>query len=294
MNITITGSLGNISKPLSESLIRAGHRVTIISNSADKKAAIEALGATAAIGSVEDISFLTSAFRGADGVYTMVPPNFGAAHWRQYIAGIGSNYAAAIRSAGVTRVVNLSSIGAHLPGGTGPIAGLHDVEQILNSLEGVSVKHLRPAFFYINFLSNIDMIKHMNILGSNYGEDRTLVMVHPDTIAGAAAEEIQSPFKGGSNRYIANDVRKAGEIAAVLGAAIGKPGLKWVEFSDEQALAGMQQGGLSEEVAKNYVEMGTAIQSGKLWEDYDRHKPAVLGEKKLEQFAVEFAAKYVS
>ena len=116
MKITLTGSLGNISKPLAKQLIAAGHQVTIISSNADKKNEIEQLGAAAAIGLITDIDFLSNAFSGADAIYTMVPPNFGATNYRQYVGSIGQNYAEAIRRSGVTRVVNLSSIGAHIDG----------------------------------------------------------------------------------------------------------------------------------------------------------------------------------
>ncbi|WEK18252.1 MAG: NAD(P)H-binding protein [Candidatus Pedobacter colombiensis] len=291
MKYTLTGSLGNISKPLAQALIDAGHQVTIISSNADKAKAIEALGATAAIGSITDVAFLTKAFAGADAIYTMVPPNFGAGDYRAYISGIGRNYVAAIQAAGISKVVNLSSIGAHLSDGTGPIKGLHDVEQLFNSLENVSVKHLRPAYFYVNFYGNIDMIKHAGILGGNYGESTSLIMAHPEDIAAVAAEEIQKPFNGQSIRYIASDIRTAGEVASVLGAAVGKPELKWVEFTDEQALDGMIQSGLPKEIAKNFVEMGTAVRSGKLREDYDINPP-ILSKRKLEDFAKEFAAHF--
>jgi len=291
MKVTITGSLGNISRPLAEILIKAGHQVTIISSSENKKAAIEALGATAAIGAVSDIDFLTRAFTGADVVYTMVPPDFSVADYRKYEAGIGNNFAAAISASGIKRVVNLSSIGAHLAEGTGPIKGLHDVEGILNNLSDVTIKHLRPAFFYINFFGNIGMIKHMGILGANYGPGTNLAMVHPNDIAVAAAEEIQSGFTGKSVRYIASDERTVAEVTAVLGAAIGKPELPWVEFTDEQAQAGMLQAGLPEPIAAMYVEMGTAARNGIMWGDYLKNKP-VLSKTKLEDFAQEFAQKY--
>lgn len=98
MKYVITGSLGNISKPLAEKLVAAKHDVTVISSKSDKAAQIEALGAKAAIGSVEDVEFLTKTFTGSDAVYTMVPPNFGASDWKKYIAGIGQNYATAIRN----------------------------------------------------------------------------------------------------------------------------------------------------------------------------------------------------
>jgi uncharacterized protein YbjT (DUF2867 family) len=292
MKIIVTGSLGNISKPLAQNLIKAGHEVTVISSKEEKSAEIKALGATPAIGSVGDVAFLTRIFSGADAVYTMVPPNLAATNWRGYISGIGHNYAEAIKASGVKKVVNLSSIGAHLPDGTGPIKGIYDVEHTLNALDGVAVKHLRAGFFYVNFYGNVDMIKHMGILGSNYGENTNLSLVHPTDIADAATEELQHDLTGKSIRYVVSDEHTAGETAAILGAAIGKPDLKWVEFSDADALAGMLQAGLPEEIAKNFTEMGTATREGKLWEDYAKNKPAVLGKRKLEEFAKEFAKAF--
>ena len=293
MKFVVSGSLGNISKPLTEKLVAAGHSVTVISSKTDKTAQIEALGAKAAIGSVEDVAFLTKTFTGADAIYTMVPPNFGAGDWKKYIAGIGENYAEAIHSSGVKNVVNLSSMGAHMPEGCGPVSGLFFVEKALNSLDGVNVKHLRPGFFYPNFLANVGMVKHMGIIGGNYGENATLVIVHPNDIAEVAAEELQAlSFKGKSIRYIASDEKTTSQVAAILGKAIGKPELPWVNFKDEETLGGMLQAGVPEEIAKNYAEMGAAMRSGEMDSDYLKNKPAVFGKTKFEAFAPVFAAVY--
>ena len=293
MKFVVTGSLGNISKPLTEKLVAAGHSVIVISSKAEKVAPIEALGAKAAVGSVEDVAFLTKTFTGADAVYTMVPPNFGADDWKQYIADIGENYAEAIHGAGVKYVVNLSSMGAHMPKGCGPVSGLFFVEKALNGLDGVNVKHLRPGFFYPNFSANAGMVKHAGIMGGNYGEGATLVIVHPDDIADVAAEELQSlSFKGKSVRYIVSDEKTTHEVATILGSAIGKPELPWVNFKDEDTLAGMLQAGVPEEVAKNYAEMGSAMRSGEMVSDYLKNKPATFGKTKLEAFAPVFAAVY--
>lgn len=291
MKITITGSLGNISKPLAQQLVKAGHEVTVISSKVDKVAAIEALGAKAAIGSVDDISFLVSAFTGADAIYSMVPPNFAAPNYRAYISNIGKKYVEAIKKANVKRVVNLSSIGADLPEGTGPIEGLYDVENSFEELEGVAVKHLRAAFFYTNFYSNVNMIKHLGFLGNNYGKDDKIVMVSPEDIASAAAEELLRGFEGKSVRYVASDIRTASETAHVLGAAIGKPDLPWVEFDDKQAFEGMVQAGLPEEIAKNFRDMGASLRTGKLLKDYFVQNPP-LSPTKLESFAAEFAKAF--
>jgi uncharacterized protein YbjT (DUF2867 family) len=292
MKITLTGSLGNIGEPLVKLLVAAGHNVTVISSKADKVAEIEALGATAAIGLITDAAFLTQAFTGANVVYTMVPPNFGASNYREYIGEIGKNYAEAIQKAGITKVVNLSSVGADLDAGTGPIAGIHDVELILNALPNVAVKHLRAGFFYVNFYSNIDMIKQLGFMGANYGAANHLLMVHPADIAAAIAEEIESEFKSNSVRYVVSDERTLGEVTKVLGTAIGKPDLAWVEFTDQQSHDGMVQAGLPEEMARIYTEMGVAARNGLLSDDFKAQKAAITGKTKLEDFAGEFAEKF--
>lgn len=168
MKIIVTGSTGNISKPLTQTLIAAGHNVTVISSNADKVAEIESLGAKAAIGSLADADFLTQTFTGADALYAMVPPSFSAESLRAYQNETGKSYAEAIKRSGIKKVVALSSIGAHLDSGVGPIKGIHDVEGVLSGLDGVAVKFIRAPFFYINFFSNIPLIKHQGILGSNY------------------------------------------------------------------------------------------------------------------------------
>lgn len=169
MKYVITGSLGHIGKPLVQKLVASGHNVTVISSNADKRAAIAALGGTAAIGSIEDVPFLINTFTGADAVYTMTPPNYAAPDYKAYIISVGKKYVEAIRKSNVKYVVNLSSIGAHMPEGCGPVSGLHHVEKEFASLTDVQVLHLRPASFYYNFLNNAGMLKHTGIIGNNFG-----------------------------------------------------------------------------------------------------------------------------
>jgi len=293
MKIIITGSLGHISKPIVEKLTARNHEVTVISSNPERKQSIEALGAKAAIGSVSDLAFLTHLFKGADAVYTMVPPTLTAVDWKKHIAGIGKNYALAIQAADVKNVVNLSSIGAHMPEGCGPVSGLYHVEQALNTLEGVNVRHLRPGFFYNNFFANIGMIRHMEIIGGNYGEGAKLVVADTSDIAEVAADELANlNFIGKSVRYIVSDEKTTDEIAVILGKAIGKPDLKWINFSDAETLGGMIQNGLPEEVAKNYTEMGAAMRSGEMVAEYKVSRTATIGKINFEAFAQVFAEVY--
>lgn len=293
MKYVVIGSLGNVSKPLSLKLVAAGHSVTIVSSRDEKAEQIILMGAKSAIGSVEDVDFLTKTFIGADAVYTMVPPYFGASNWKKYIAQIGKNYATAIQAAKVKNVVNLSSIGAHMPDGCGPVSGLYHVEEELNGLEGVNVKHLRAGFFYGNLLSNVNMAKNMGAIGGNYGANATLVLVHPDDIAEVAFRYLNDlTFRGKSNQYVVSDEKRTSEVATILGKAIERPELTWINFSDEETIAGMIQAGIPLEVAKNYAELGSAMRSGEMLSDYLKNSPAYFGRTKLDTFAKVFATVY--
>lgn len=292
MNIIITGSLGNISKPLTLDLVKEGHTVTVISTKAEKQKAIEALGAKAAIGSVEDAAFLTTTFTGADAVYGMIPPSFGESNQVAYYKRIGNNYAKAITEANIKRVVHLSSWGAHLDKGTGIILGSHNVENILDGLHGVDITHLRAGSFYYNLYGFINMIKTAGFIGANYGGDDKIVWVAPEDIASAAAEELMKTTGVRKVRYVAGDERTANETAKVLGAAIGKPDLAWLTFTDEQAKQGMLQNGLPPAIADDLVALYASIHNGKMGEDYECNKPANMGKIKVEDFAIAFKEVY--
>jgi uncharacterized protein YbjT (DUF2867 family) len=296
MKYVITGGAGNISKPLAEKLLKAGHDVTVISRNAENIKSLVDLGAKPAIGSVTDTAFLIKTFTGADAVYTMVPPNYATNDMKASIAEVGKNYVEALKAANIKYVVNLSSVGAHLPDGVGPVSGLYRVEKAMSELKNTNIKHLRPTYFFANFLGNVGMIKNMNIIGGNFGgADFKMLLTDPSDIAEVAFEELANlNFTGHSFRYIGSDERSTEDIAKILGNAVGKPQLPWVSFTDEQAYGGMLQAGLPENVAKNYAEMGHAMQDGSMFEDYWKHHPEKLGKTKLEDFAKTFAAVYNS
>ena len=315
MKIVLTGSLGNISRPLTQQLVAKGHRVTVVSHTEDRKKEIESLGAVAAIGSLDNADFLATTFVGADAVYCMVPP----AYWITgeepigYYRKIGACYVEALRRSRVRRVVHLSSFGAHLDRGTGFILGAHEVEILLNSVPGLAVTHIRPTSFYNNLFGFIGLIKAAGMIAANYGGDDRLFMVSPVDIAAAIAGEMEVPAGelagpaagfaptpdefavpgviGGRVRYVSSDEMTCNEAAAVLGRAIGKPDLRWLTISDEEMQRGLEGSGMPAMLAANLVERSAGIHTGRLVGDYERHRP-VLGRVKLTDFAPGFAAAF--
>lgn len=297
MKIVITGSLGNISKPLTEELVQKGHTVTVISSKSERKSAIEALGAKAAIGTMQDVDFLSETFKGADAVYlmetldhsTFTDPDIDII---AEIAAIGRNYKQAIENSGVKRIVLLSSVGAHTNKGNGNLVMHYNVENILKELpEEVHIRFIRPVGFFTNIYRSLKTIKEKGVIISNYGGDQKEPWVSPLDIAAAIAEEIEKPFAGREVRYIASDEISPNEIAKVLGESIGNPDLKWLEISDKELFNGMLAFGMNARIAKGLTEMQAAQGSGALYEDFYRHKP-MLGKVKLADFAKDFALLY--
>ncbi|TGK55965.1 NAD-dependent dehydratase [Leptospira wolffii] len=297
MKIIVTGSLGHISRPLTEELVRKGHSVIVVSSKPERAKEIEAIGATAAIGRMEDVDFLSRTFLGADIVYAMeavgyenfFDPNFDLT---EAVRKIADSYKLAIENSGVKRVIHLSSIGAHTDSGNGILAFHYDAENILRRLpQDVSIKFMRPVGFYYNMFAFLQTIKAREAIVSNYGGDEREPWVSTLDIAEVVAEEIEKPFEGRSIRYIASDEISPNEIAEILGQEIGKPDLKWLVISDEEALNGMIAAGMNPKTAKGYMEMNAARRGGALYEDYFRNRP-VLSRVKLKDFAKDFASAY--
>jgi len=297
MNIVITGSLGNISKPLAIRLIQKGHSVTVISSKPERQQEIEAIGAKAAIGTMEDTDFLTQTFTGADVLYLMEALHAGSFFDKDLDIMVAHNviahsYVKAVQQSGVKQIVHLSSIGAHMASGNGILAFHYNVENILNQLPpDVFIKTMRPVGFYYNMLAFIQTIKTQGAIISNYGGDEVEPWVSPLDIAATIVEAIESPFNGRGIRYIASDELSPNQVAKILGASIGKPDLKWLVISDEELLSGMVAAGMNPTIAKGFVEMNASRRGGILYEDYSRNKP-VLGKVKVVDFAKDFAKVY--
>jgi uncharacterized protein YbjT (DUF2867 family) len=194
----------------------------------------------------------------------------------------------------IKKVMVLSSIGAHIGRGAGPIDGLAYLESKLNELSEVQAVYLRPSYFYYNFFSMIPLIKNMGIMGSNMHADHNLVLTHTSDIADIASDYLLSDkFNGKEILYISSDTKTLREATSAIGKSIGKPDLAWVQFTDEQSLNGALQAGLSHTLAEGYTTMGTAIASKELEADFWKNKEkAVTGKVKLDDFVQEFAGAF--
>jgi len=246
----VCGATGNIGSRIAEVLLAAGEPVRVIGRERVRLGPLAAKGAEPWPGDIGDAAFLEKAFAGARGAFILIPPRYDAPDFRDYQNRLGASLVTALAKARVPRVVALSSIGAHLAEGTGPILGLHDLESRFNALKDAEVVCLRPAYFMENLLWSIPLVRNQGINGSPIRPDVPLPMVATADIAGVAALLfVEGIFHGHAVRYL-------------LGESIGKPGLQYVQFSEEDARKAMAGAGMSASVVDAMLEMQRGFNAG--------------------------------
>lgn len=262
----ICGATGNVGSRIAGTLLGAGEPVRVIGRERVRLGPLAAKGAEPWPGDIGDAEFLAKAFKGSRGAFVLIPPCNDAPDFRRYQDRVGDALASALSKARVPRVVALSSIGAHLPAGTGPIQGLHGLETKLDKLEDAGLVHLRPAYFMENHLWSIPVIRAQGVMGSPVRADVPIPMVATKDIAEAASRLlVEGNFTGRSVRYLLGprDLTLAG-AARILGEAIGRPELKYVQFPEEEARKAMLGMGMSRSVVDAMLEMERAFNAGSI------------------------------
>lgn len=260
----ILGASGNTGHIVTQTLLSRGQQVRVVGRNAAHLQPFAAKGAQPFIADVTDASTLTQAFQQADSAYVMIPPNTTSSDPLGYANRVSDAIASAVQSAGTKTVVALSSIGADKPSGTGPVVGLHNLEQKLNAIHGVNVLHLRAGYFMENTLPQATVIR---MLGSMVGPIAPIlklpVIASRDIGNAAAAALLRRDFAGKQTRELQGqrDLTYA-EMAAIIGRAIDKPSLGYTQAPDDQLRPALQQMSMSAKFVEILLEMAHAINSG--------------------------------
>lgn len=287
----LLGSHGQITSRLARLLRAAGHPVRVVGRDAHALAPLADAGCELALGDAADADFLARAFAGASAAYTMIPPCYGEDDMRGAQDRIGAAIARALARSGIARVVNLSSMGAELPTGTGPIEALHAQEQRLASIAGAGLLHLRPGFFMDNFLPAAFAVAQTGVLAGMEAPDAPIPMVATRDIAAVAARELVTPQHQGTLLLYAAGTLTMRQAAIALGTAVGQPGLAYVQSTPEQAKAELREHGFSASAADQLELLARWLSSAPL--ESASAGPVALQPTSLEVFArEEFAPAY--
>ena len=260
----VTGATGNTGNVVAKALLSRGEKVRVIGRTAERLKALAAEGAEPFAAELTDAAGVTKAFVGAKAVYVMLPPDPANSDYRSFQNRVTDAIVAALRSTGVTHAVTLSSIGADKPDKTGPVEGVHYLEQQLNCIDALNVLHLRAGYFMENTLAQIGIIQKMGMAVGPLRPDLKLPMVATRDIGEAAADVLLSlDFRQKQTRELLGqrDI-SMNEVAQSIGSAIGKPGLRYIQAPDEQVRPALVQLGMSSNVAGLILEMSAALNSG--------------------------------
>jgi uncharacterized protein YbjT (DUF2867 family) len=260
----VLGASGNTGHVVAKTLLARGQKVRVVGRNAAHLQPFAAQGAEIFIGDVTDAPALAKAFHQADSAYVMIPPNHTSDNFLAYQESVSDAIAAAVHNARVKNIVSLSSFGADKPSGTGPVVGLHNLEQKLNRIDGANVLHLRPGYFMENTLPQAGAIRATGSAVGPVRPDLKLPMIATRDIGAAAADALlQLAFSGKQTRELQGhrDITY-NEVASIIGKAIGKPNLKYVQAPDEQVRIAMVQTGMSDNLAGLILEMAGALNRG--------------------------------
>lgn len=270
--ILVMGATGQVGSKIVSHLLQHNQKVRCVARSFPRKEQFK--GADLALGDANNVSFLADAMRGCSAAFVMIPPNLQAPEVRYYQNKLGEVIAEAIEEAGLKKVVNLSSVGADLESGTGPILGLHDQEERLNEVTHADIYHLRPTYFMENLLSGIPSIISMNrYFGTMDGEVPCHMVATRDIAARAAFLLMNPDFTSHNVEHLLGPREVSfNEAIQVLGDHIQKPDLEYVQVPPKEMRSYLIGAGMSEDWAEQMIEMSDAFNNGSISATVQRDK----------------------
>lgn len=257
----VVGATGNTGSAVADTLLSRKQAVRIVVRSADKGAAWKAKGAEIVVASLDDVSSLTKACEGANGVYLLVPPNYAATAWLADQRARMDCAAEAVQRSAIGHVVFLSSVGAHIPEGTGPIRAARYGEQVLGAV-AKNLTILRPCYFMDNWAPVLGAAKAQGVLPTFIAPQAMVPMISTRDIGRVGAEQLVA---GGKAKQI---VELAGpeeyspdQAAAALGQILGKP-VTAQHAPLSAVVPTFKSFGFSDDAVKLFEEMYTSYSAG--------------------------------
>jgi uncharacterized protein YbjT (DUF2867 family) len=260
MTFAIAGTSGNTGKIVADTLLAAGKKVRVIVRDAAKGAAFAARGAEVAVADLSDPAALAKALNGVEGAYLLVPPDFTDAY-RAHQDKVSRALAAAVKESRVPHVVLLSSLGAQVESGTGPIAGLHLTEQLFKAIPTTRFSFLRAGYFLENTAATLPATRD-GVLPSFFPASLAFPMTNSTDIGKVAASLLLEPPANNQVVELGTD-RSFAELAAAA-ATLVKRDVTVQEAPLAAVVPTLTSFGFPKGLAALYEEMIGAIRSGKI------------------------------
>ena len=260
----VTGSTGNTGSVVAKKLLAHGKKVRVVGRSVERLNTLVSLGAEPFAGDISDKEAVARAFSGAEAAYFMIPPDMANPNYTAYQDKVIEAVASALEKEPAPHVVALSSFGADKPDKTGPIAGLHRMEERLKRISGLNALFLRAGYFMENTLAQAGVIQQMGATAGPLEPALKIPMIATQDIGGCAADALlRLDFRGYQTQELqgGHDLTMP-EATSLIGKVIGKPDLQYRQITYDQFRGILLQMGASQSLADLFVEMSEALNSG--------------------------------
>ncbi|MDF0663591.1 NmrA family NAD(P)-binding protein [Rhizobium redzepovicii] len=250
--IVLVGATSDVGVVASARLQQQGHTVRGIARS---------MGVA-----LSDGDALTRAFTGADSAYLMIPFDVQAPDLHRFEREVGNWLAEAISTSGVSRVVLLSGLNAHLKMGTS--LGAAEMEDRLEALGIDELVHLRAGFFNENFVKGMGFVEQSasGVFATPFRSDLPMPLIAARDIGERVADLLITEdwpqdrvveLHGGGHYTLT-------KTTEILARALGrKVACQTVPFA--AARAGMIENGMSASFADALIETATSFNNGERW-----------------------------
>lgn len=266
MRIAVTTPTGHVGSAVADFLLDFGGdiQVRLLGRRAEKLLPFIKRGAETVIGAQDDVDYLCRATRGVDALLWLTPPGYGSDDVRSFQNRLGAAAVRAIQKNDIPRVVNLSSIGANLESGNGPIGGLHDVENLLNKT-GSNVTHLRPGFFFENLLWQLDSIRKWGRISLPLSGSTRYPMIATRDIGRVAAARLANTNWSGK---VVQELHGPAdlcfrEVAEMLTQVLGRK-IVYIKCDKQEMRDILLKSAMSENAADLLLELYDAVENGRL------------------------------
>jgi len=261
---TVLGATGHIGSVITKTLLEKGEQVRVVGRHGGKLQPFVFKGAEAMTADLTNAGAVARALQGARAAFLMIPPGMSSPDYRVEQERTSDAIAEAVRESGLQYAVHLSSIGAQVPAGTGPILGTHNSEQKLNVIDKLNVLHLRPAYFFENHLAGISMIQMMGLFGGALRPDLKIPMIATKDIGLYAAGRLwQLDFSGKQTQELLGERDLTmNEVTAIIGRALNKPDLRYAQFPYDQVQQVLVKMGTPAKTADTFIEMLRGFNEG--------------------------------
>jgi uncharacterized protein YbjT (DUF2867 family) len=258
----VAGVTGHTGRAAAETLIGNQQMLRVLVRDAKQGEPWKARGAEVAVASLADAAQLTVALTGAQGAYLLLPPRYDADDLLAAHRAMVEAMSQAVRKSALPHLVMLSSVGAELADGTGPVRSLHHAEVTL-AKAAKNVTFLRPGYYFENFIPVLPAAQG-GVLPTFLAPGKHIPMSATADVGRIAAECLLEPATGTRVVEIAHSPDHAVEdIAAVLGDILGRTVTLQPDPLD-QVVPTFTSMGMAKGTAELFREMIIALNTGRM------------------------------